>query len=838
MDNTSGSRLALLATFGQDIRYGVRNLMKSPGFTAVAVFTLALGIGANTAIFSVVNTVLLRPLPFKDADQLVLVWQTNPGIMDIAPTSFPNYTDWKNRNRVFQDIAAWASYNEMKFSLTSAEQPEQLQYALVSHNLFSLLGVDPIAGRPFLPEDDKPAGQPVVMLSNHFWQRHFNSASTVIGQSIILDGTSYTVIGVLPASFKFVSYPKDADVWIPLARDPAQYKKYVRSILYLGAIARLAPGATPESAAAEMGTISRELAQEFPGDNAGWNTKVIPLQKQVVGEIQPALRMLLGAVFFVLLIACANVANLLLARATGRQKEMAIRAALGASRLRLMRQLLTESMLLSLIGGVVGLLLALGGIRLLTFIPYHNASLFVPYNVSPDQIGIDLQMLGYTLLLTFATGIIFGVAPALQASKHDQYETLKEGGTKSGAGTRHRRLRSLLVVAEVAMSLVLLICAGLLIKAFVQLQKVDPGFRTDNILTFELNLPTFKYPNKQSAATFYTQVLDRLETLPGVQSAGAVTALPLSTADERTDFYIKGQPPPPVGQAPLLHQRIISANYFQTMGVKIIKGREFIKQDLPTTFPVVVINETMARRFWPNEDPIGKELALSTEVYKTGKFDLASGWRQVVGVVADIRHFGLASQAGPEAYIPFTQSPVREMTAVLRTSSDPKDLVGAVRQEVLALDKDQPIGNVRAMSQLLSDSLARPRFSFLLLTIFAAVALALAAVGVYGVTSYSVAQRTHEFGIRIALGARTSDIIKSVLKEGLIIGVIGIAIGLAGAVFCTRYLSSLLFGVSATDPLTYVGISLLLVIITQLACYFPARRVVRVDPVIALRQNK
>lgn len=837
MSKTSGSWLAHLATVGQDIRYGVRNLMKSPGFTAVAVFTLALGIGANTAIFSVVNTVLLRPLPFKNADQLVLVWQTNPGIMETAPTSFLNYTDWQKRNKSFADMAAWAAYSEMKFSLTTENEPKQLQYALASHNLFSLLGVDPVAGRSFLPEDDKPGSEPVVMVSNAFWQSHFNSAS-IVGKPLMLDGTSYTVIGVLPPTFKFVSYPKDADIWIPVAQDPAQYKKYVRSLLYLGAIARLRPGVTPESAATEMSTISRDLAQEFQGDNAGWNTKVVPLQKQVVGEIQPALRMLLGAVFFVLLIACANVANLLLARATGRQKEMAIRAALGASRLRLVRQLLTESLLLSMIGGVVGLLLALVGIRLLPFIPYHNASLFVPYNISPDQIGIGLQVLGYTLLLTFVTGIIFGVAPALQASKLDQYETLKEGGTKSGGGTRHRGLRSLLVVAEVAMSLMLLICAGLLIKGFVHLQQVDPGFRTENILTFELSLPTSKYPDKQSVATFYKQALDRLETLPGVQSVGAVTALPLSTADERTDFYIKGQPPPPVGQAPLLHQRVISANYFQTMGVKVLKGREFAKQDLGETVPVVIINETMARRFWPDQDPIGKELALSTEVYKTGKFDLNSGWRQVVGVVADIRHFGLESQAGPEAYIPFTQSPVREMTAVMKTSSDPKEMIGAVRNEILALDKDRPIGNVKAMSQLLSDSLARPRFSFLLLTIFAAVALALAAVGVYGVTAYSVAQRTHEFGIRIALGARTSDIIKAVLKEGLILDVIGIAIGIVGAILCTRYLSSLLFGVSATDPYTYAGISLLLVIITQLACYFPARKVIRVDPVVALRQTK
>ena len=836
MDKASFSLSNLLTTLGQDLRYGVRQLLKNPGFTAVAVLTLALGIGANTAIFSVINSILLRPLPFKDPDQLALVWQTNPNVLDTAPTSYPNLTDWKEQNQSFQDLAAWASYPQNKFSLTGSGNPEQIQYALGSANIFSLLGVTPAEGRTFSAEEDKPGAPKVVMLSYGLWQRRFGGDPTVVSKPLTLDGASYTVVGVLPASFKFVSYPKEPDVWIPVAADPEQYKLYVRSLAYLGVIGRLKPGVTAEAAGAEMSTIAGRLAQSYP-DSHKWDAKVVPLQKQVVGEIRPALQILLGAVAFVLLIACANVANLLLARATGRQKEIAIRAAMGASRLRLVRQLLTESVLLSLLGGVVGLLLALWGIYFLTLLPYSNASVFVPYSVAPEQVGIDPKVLGFTLLISLVTGLIFGLAPALQVSKLDQYESLKEGGTKGGGGSRNRRLRSLLVVSEVALSLVLLIGAGLLIKGFLSLQKVDPGFNPENVLTLNLSLPRSKYQSDRQAAIFYEQFLDRVQTLPGVRAAGTVTMLPLTNADAGTDFYVEGQPKPPAGQGPLLHHRVVSSDYFRAMDVRLKSGREFTRQDGADAQQVVIVNETMARRYWPNQDPVGKRIALSTEVYQGGQFNLEGAWRVVVGVVADMRHLGLASEPWAEAYVPLPQSPERDMTAVIRTSSDPLALAAGVRREVEGIDKDQPVANVRTMGQIVSESLARPRFSFLLLTIFAGVALVLAAVGVYGVMSYSVGQRTHEFGIRMALGAQARDMLKLVLREGFALAVVGVAVGVVGALALTRYLTSLLFGISATDPVIFAGISLMLVTIALLACYVPARKAMRVDPMIALRHE-
>ena len=834
MDQASFSLTRLLSTLSQDISYGVRQLYRHSGFTAVAVLTLALGIGANTAIFSIINSILLRPLPFKDPDRLVLVWQTNPDVLETAPTSYANMIEWKERNRVFEDMAAWASYPTSKFSLIGTGDPEQIQYALGSANLFGLLGVTPAVGRAFTTEEDKPGGEKVVMLSHALWQRRFGGDQSVIGKPLTLDNGSYTVVGVLPASFKFVSFPKEADVWIPITADPDQYKIHVRSLVYLGVIARLKPGITPEDAGRDMSSIARRIAEENP-ENQKWQTKVVTLQKQVVGEIRPALLILLGAVGFVLLIACANVANLLLARATGRHKEIAIRAAMGASRARLIRQLLTESLLLSFIGGVVGLLFALFGTFFLARLPLGNSSMFVPYSATPDQVGIDLKVLGYTLLISLATGLIFGLAPALQISKFDQYKPLKEGGSKGGGSRRSRSSRSLLVVSELALSFILLIGAGLLIKGFLSLQNVDPGFNPNNVLTLNTSLPRSKYRTNDSAAQFYERLLDRVQTLSGVKAAGAVTMLPFTNSDEGTSFYIEGQPKPPPGEEPLLHQRIISPGYFQAMGVGIRNGREFEQRDRADARQTAIINETMARRFWPNQNPIGKRLALTTEVYQGGKFDLDSAWREVVGVVGDMRHFGLASEPVPETYIPFQQSPKREMTLVIRTSTDPSALAPAVRREVANIDKDQPVANVRTMDQIMSESLARPRFSFLLLTIFAGVALVLAAVGVYGVMSYSVGQRTHEYGIRMALGAQTRDMFTLVLKEGFRLAIIGIAVGIAGALALTHYLRSLLFGISATDPIIFAGISFMLIAVTLLACYIPARRAMRVNTMVALR---
>jgi putative ABC transport system permease protein len=823
-----------LGTLRQDFKYALRRVLKRPGFTAVAVITLALGIGANTAIFSVVNAILLRPLPFDHPERLLLVWQTNPGIMETAPTSFPNYQDWRERNQVFEELAAWASYTTTKFNLTGGDLPEQVQYALCSSNLFPTLGVKPALGRTFTAQEEEQGGERVVMISHGLWQRRFGADPNFVGKSVTLDGNTYTVVGVLPSDFRFVSFPKEADVWVPLGLDPSQHRRYVRSILFLSVIGRLKPGVSPEQAQSNMASVARALADEYP-ENRNLGAKVVSLEKQVVGEIRPALQVLTAAVGFVLLIACANVANLLLSRAVSRQREMAVRAALGASRRRLIQQLLAESLLLSILGGMAGLLLAFWGIRSLALIPYNNPSLFVPFSVTGDQVGLDPRVLGFTVLVSLLTGPIFGLVPALQASKVDQYHTIKEGGAKGGGSARLRNLRGLLVVVEVALSVVLLVGAGLMIKSFLRLQQVDPGFDPENVLSFDIGLPRTKYPQAQQMASFYERLLEKVEALPGVKSVGAVTALPLSNNDELTDFFVEGKPAPQAGQKPLLHHRKVSPNYFRTLDVSVLKGRELTTHDREGSPPVVVINEAMARKYWPGEDPVGRRLALSTEAYKGGKFDLNGAWREVVGVVADVRHAGLGEQPEPEAYVPYLQSPNRDMTLLLRTSSDPMQLAGAVRRATYDIDKDQPVANVRTMSQLLATSLARPRFNFLLLTIFAAVALVLAAVGVYGVISYSVTQRTQEFGIRMALGAQVGDILRLVFREGMTLALVGILLGLAGAFALTRYVASLLYGLSATDPLTFACVSGVLALVALLACYFPARRAIRIDPINALR---
>jgi len=825
----------LVATTCQDISYSVRTLLSNPYYTCVTLVTLALAIAANTAIFSLVNATLLRPLPFKDPERLVLIWQTNPGVMETAPTSFPNYTDWKSEARSFEGMEAWASYTNTKFNLTGGTEPEQIQYALASANLFSILGIDPVLGRFFRPEDDSLGGNRVVVISNKLWQRRFALDPKVIGASLTLDGDSYTIVGVLPSKFKFVSFPKEADVWIPLAQDSARYKRYVRSILYLGVIARLKNDMTTEMAATEMLNISSRLSQEY-SDNKGWATRVVPLKQQVVGDLRPALLVLVAAVVCVLLIACSNVANILLSRAVERQKEIAIRAAIGATRGRLIRQLLTESVLLALLSGGIGLVLAIWAIKFLSSIHSDSTSMFSPYSVSGDQINLDFLVFGFTLLLSVFTGVTFGLVPAIQASKLNQFQTLKDGG-RGGGGSSNRSLRNLLVIAEVAISLILLISAGLLIKSFARLQDVDPGFNPENVLTLEISLSRSRYPQEVNVTNFYDRLLGQLRNLPGVQTVGAITALPLSKNDERTDFYIEGRTIPTQGDAPLLHQRKISPNYIRAMGMKLLSGREYTEQDRTGSPRVVIINQTMARQQWPKENPIGKRMAMGTEVYKTGKFDLSSNWAEIVGVVSDVRHFGLDSEPGPEAYLPLLQSPARDVTIVIRALSDPASIANMARREVLSIDKDQPIANIRTMATLLSDSLSRRQFNSVILTIFAIVALTMAVVGIYGLTSYSVTQRTHEFGVRMALGASPGNLLKLVLKEGLKLVLIGAGIGVLCATTLTRFLSSMLYGVSSTDPLVFASVTLLLIAVVLTASYFPARRAMLTDPIVALRNE-
>ena len=809
-------RSNLITDFFQDLRYAGRMQLKNPGFTLVAVIALALGIGANTAIFSVVNSVLLRPLPYKDPERLVMVWE------DASKVGYPrdtpaaaNFVDWRNQNTVFEGMAAIA---DESFNLTGTGDPERLEGRLVSANLFPLLGVDPQIGRTFTSAEDQPGSNRVVVLSYALWQRRFGGDDSIVGKPLNLNGETYTIVGVMPARFQFPT--SDDALWAPIAftaEDAANRDRH-----YLQVLARMKPGTSLEQAQAEMHTIATRLAQQYPDSNTDLGAAVTSLHEHLVGDIRPALLILLGAVGLVLLIACANVANLLLARAAVRQKEIAVRVALGARRWRLIRQFLTESILLSTIGGVVGLAIAYGGLLLLRA--------FIPENISQArEISIDLKVLGFTLLVSTITGLIFGLAPALQAARFNQTETLKEGGRDSATGSGGKRIRGLLVMSEVAVSLVLLIGAGLLVNSFLRLRNVDPGFRADNLLTMKFVLPQPKYEEFERRNAFYTDLIRRVESLPGVKSAAVTTNLPLYRQGNSIGISIEGQPPPAPGKENIVVTRIISPKYFDTMSIPLLSGRAFTDQDMATTPRVVVISETMARRYWPGEDPIGKRIG-------AGRIQRPEDLTQVVGVVKDVRQFELTADAKPQMYLPYRQRgffPSEDL--VVKTDVDPASMASTVRNAVWEIDKDQPVSNIRTMEEILLKSIARQRFSMLLLAIFAAVALILAAVGIYGVMSYSVAQRTHEIGIRMALGAQTGAVLKLAVSYGLKLVVAGIVIGLIAAFALTRVMSTLLFGVTATDPTTFALISLLLIGVAAIASYIPARRATKVDPIIALR---
>ena len=809
-------RMNMFGDLWQDLRYGLRTLRKSPGFTVVAVLALALGIGADSAIFSVVNTVLLRPLPYQDPDRLVMVWEdaTKAGYPRNTPAP-ANYIDWREQNQVFEGMAAIAN---ISFNLTGDGEPERIDGRRVSASLFPLLGVEPHLGRVFLPEEDQPGANRAVIMSYGLWQRRFGSDPDITGKQLTLNGESFTVVGVMPPHFQFPS--REDELWIPIAFGPNE--SATRGGHYLEVIARLKHGVTLQQAQAEMNTIAARLQQQYPESNTDVGATVISLHEQLVGDIKPALLVLLGAVGFVLLIACANVANLLLARAAVRQKEIALRIALGASRARLIRQFLTESLLLAAIGGVVGMLLALWGVNLL--------KAFIPENISQVKaITIDAYVLGFTLLVSLLTGLIFGLAPATQASNFNLNETLKEGGRDTAAGSRGKRLRSLLVIAEVAVSLVLLIGAGLLINSFLRLRSVDPGFRADNLLTMRIVLPRLKYPEQPQRTAFYAELLSRVEALPGVQAAAVTNWIPLVSQGDSVGFSIEGRPEPAAGQIPIAVTRVISPHYFSTMGIQLLQGRQFNEQDRADTPRTVVINETMARRYWPGEDPLGKRIT-------TGSPADPASWRTIVGVAQDVRQFQLNADPRPQIYLPYEQPVFFQPTnLVIRTGIEPLSLAATVRRTVWEIDRDQPVSNVRTMEDVLSESIARQRFSMLLLGIFAALALALAAVGLYGLMSYAVAQRTREIGIRMALGAQARDVLRLVVAQGLKLVLVGVVIGLVVAYMLTRLMSSLLFGVSATDPTTFIAISLMLLCVAVLASYIPARRATKVDPLVALR---
>lgn len=808
----------ILADLGQDLRFGLRTLVKSPGFTIVAVIALALGIGANSAIFSVVNAILLRPLPYKNPNQLVVVWEnaTHLGFPKDTPSP-ANFLDWRQQSTVFEGMSAFA---ERSFNLTGVGEPERLDGRRVSANLFDVLGVKPIIGRTFVAEEDQP-GTKVVLLNESLWKRRFGSDPSVIGRAVNLNGEPYTVVGVLPHTVRLLTSGNWRDqVWVPLAFPSKEAAS--RSAHYLEVIARMKPRVTLPKAQAEMDTIAARLAQQYPETNKRIGAVVRPLHEEIVGKMKSPLLILLGAVAFVLLIACANVANLLLARAAVRQKEIALRLALGANRMRLTKQLLVESVLLSLVGGVAGLGLAYFGLNILTR--------FIPHDVAQaDTITIDTKVLLFTLAVAVITGLIFGLAPATQASHFNLNETLKEGGRDSGAGARGKRLRNSLVMAEVAISFILLVGAGLLINSFIHLRNLDPGFRADHLLALNVDLSEVKYPDSQRRTTFFAEVTRRVQTLPGVQSVAVAGNLPFTYNGDSTFIAVEGVPDPPVDQWPDVIYRTVGPGYFATMGIPLVRGRDFKDQDTLDTTPVVVISEKTAKHYWPNEDPIGKRL-------KPGATTNATPWRTVIGVVKDVRQNDFIAEPKMQMYFSYRQ--MKDLAAnalVVRTSVDPLSLGTSVRNAIWSVDKDQTVANIDSMEHIVAGAVARQRFSMLLLAIFAGLALVLAAVGIYGVMSYSVAQQTREIGIRIALGAQRRDVLRMTVKEGLKLVGAGLLIGLTSAFLLTRVMESLLFGISATDPVTFGIICVVLLMVAALASYIPALRATTVDPMVALR---
>jgi len=802
--------------FRHDIRYALRTMLKSPGFTAIAVLALALGIGANTAIFSVVNSVLLRPLPYKDPGRLVHVHRMQAPI-ERGPISRPDFLEWRDKQEVFSGIGA---YHFQILNLTGSDQAEKIVGARVTGNFFSLFDIPPAAGRFFGPNDDQPGSSPVVVISHALWQRRFGGQTDLIGKTVTLNGDIYTVIGVAPATFQF---PRRIDIWKPAILDE---QKAERGSNYLKVIARLKDGVSEAQAQAQMNQITAALAQQYPDNDANLSVMIVPLLEEQVRNLRGVLLIMLGAVSFVLLIACANVANLSLARAATRTREFAIRTALGASRIRIIRQLLTESLLLALAGGALGVLISMLGVRLLVTL----APAGLP---RVSEVAIDGWVLGFTFAVSLVTGVIFGLAPALQVSKPDLNEALKEGSRGSSEGQR-TLLRRGLVVVEIALSLVLLVSAGLLIGSIKRLTEVNPGFDPNKSLAADISFPYTRATtaaDEQDAAakqaiSFLGEARRKISALPGVEAVGAINDLPVTgRGSVNGGFNVEGKPPYNPGEAPVAEFRQVTPGYFESIGIPIIRGRTFSDGDLSKKPENIVVNETFARLFLGDEDPIGKRVkALDGQPH------------EIVGVVGDARQWGLDQQASAEIYYSFAQLSLgQEATLVVRTGGDPASLAAPVRNAIADVTREAPITRIRPMTQVVAESMASSRFNMILMTIFAGVALMMASIGLFGVISYSVSQRTHEIGIRMALGASRQSVLSLVLRNGMTLALIGVGLGVAAALGLTRLMTSLLYGVSPTDPLTFIVIVLILTGVALVACVVPAHRATRVDPMIALR---
>ena len=804
----------------QDIRYAARKLARTPAFTGIAAFTLALAIGATTAIFSVIDGVLLKPLPFHEPERVVRVTNLRGG--NRMPSSTSDYLDFQKETKSF---AALSGIDNQAMNLTGASSPERVQAARVSATFWSLLGVQPELGRGFAPKEDEPSAARVVVLSNGLWTRRFGADPKILGQTILLDGNSYTVVGVAPARF---SFPDTPDVWVPMVFSADDLNPGNRGGHWMGIIGRLAPNVTVAQADGEMVELTRRLEQQYPESNTGLSGAVIPMQEYLVGDVRPALYVMLGAVAFVLLIACANVANLLLVRAASRESEMAVRTALGAGSWRIVKQLVTESLLLAVIGGLLGTLLALWGVDLLLAMAPAGLPRI-------SEVSVNGTVLLFTAGLTLLTGVLFGTFPALQAARANVSGMLKEGMRGSSGGVASRRARNSLVMAEMALAVVLLVGAGLLIRSFSKLLAVDPGFRAERVVMFTVAAPDAKYGQYAQRRVMVADLIERMKRLPGAQGAAVVTGMPLTSIMMRTAAHIVGTPEDKPAERKVTDIAMVTPGYFATMGIPMVSGRDFSDRDGSGAPVVSIVNQEFVKRYFPNENPIGKRIELGWEqdTAATGGNMTLGG--EIVGVVGNVKRRGLAEEIVPETYASYMQPTFSSFSVVVRSTADPSTVMAGIRAQVRELDRDLPISELRQLSELVSSSVSRPRFYTMLLGVFAGIALILAAVGIYGVISYAVSLRTRELGIRIALGATGRQVSRLVLQQGVTLALAGVVLGGAGAYWLARFLSKLLFEVKATDPLTFIAVAGLLTAIAALACYIPARRAARVDPLMAMR---